>query len=82
MQRPLVSIVIPSFNHSPFVEAAARSVEAQSYRLLELVVVDDGSTDGSATLLRELLDDPQLDRVLLFEQLRLENRNESGRSTI
>ena len=54
---PLVSIVVPSFNHARFVERALRSVFEQGYRGIELVVIDDGSSDGSPTLIESILRD-------------------------
>jgi len=46
--RPLVSCVIPAFNAEAHLGEAIDSVLAQSHRVLEVVVVDDGSTDGTA----------------------------------
>jgi len=68
MSRPLVSIVIPSYNHARFLAQTIASVVAQTYRPLELVVVDDGSEDGSPALLEELLAGAALDRLELIEQ--------------
>lgn len=56
MTRPLVSVVIPTFNRAATVVRAIESVRQQTYRPLELIVVDDGSTDETAQVLRELGD--------------------------
>ncbi|WP_447980385.1 glycosyltransferase [Candidatus Nitrospira bockiana] len=52
----LVSIIIPCFNQARFVSEAIESVLAQSYPRYELVVVDDGSSDGSADIIRRYPD--------------------------
>ena len=48
---PLVSVVIASYRHAAYLEQALRSVYRQSYRNIEIIVVDDGSDDGSAELI-------------------------------
>lgn len=50
----LVSIIIPVFNRAAMLTEALASAEAQSYRPIEVVLVDDGSTDGTGRLCDEL----------------------------
>lgn len=59
----LVSVVMPSYNHSDYCVEAARSVLAQSHEMIELIVVDDGSKDNSVELLKGI-DDPRLRLVV------------------
>lgn len=48
-----VSVIIPSYNHSRFVLKAIKSVLVQSWSDVELIVIDDGSTDGSREVIEE-----------------------------
>lgn len=54
MHNPLVSVVIPSYNHSKYIEKAVLSVIHQTYKNIELIVIDDGSDDGSKKILSDL----------------------------
>lgn len=59
MNTPKVSVVIPAYNHERYVGAAVRSVLDQSFRDLELIVVDDGSTDNTGAVV-QAISDPRL----------------------
>jgi glycosyltransferase involved in cell wall biosynthesis len=52
MTRPLISVVIPAYNAAPFLAATLTSVFAQSHRPLEVILVDDGSTDDTLAIAR------------------------------
>lgn len=52
MKPPLISCIIPVYNGEQFLRDAIDSIMAQSYRSVEVIVVDDGSTDGTATVVR------------------------------
>lgn len=51
---PLVSVIMPCFNAAAYVEEAIGSVMAQTYPAVELIVVDDGSSDGSPAIVERL----------------------------
>lgn len=53
---PLVSIVIPCYNHENFVEDSIQSVIDQSYENIELIIIDDGSKDHSVKKIKNMLD--------------------------
>ncbi len=54
---PLVAVVVPLYNKAPFVAATLRALMRQTYQNLEVVVVDDGSTDGSPDIVRQTVGD-------------------------
>jgi len=57
---PLVSVVIPSYNAGPFIGRTIDSVMSQSYKNLEIVVVDDGSSDGTPDIVARFGDPVRL----------------------
>jgi glycosyltransferase involved in cell wall biosynthesis len=58
--QPLVSVVIPVYNHADYVAQAIRSVLGQTHQNLELVIIDDGSRDDSAIRAREAIQETAL----------------------
>ena len=52
-KNPLVSVVMTSFNHEKYIASALDSITSQSYENVQLIVVDDGSTDSSPDIIRE-----------------------------
>ena len=49
-QEPLISVIVPVYNVERYLDQCLESIVAQSYRHLEILVVDDGSTDGSGAM--------------------------------
>jgi glycosyltransferase involved in cell wall biosynthesis len=63
---PEVSIIVTSYNIEPYIEQCLASLAAQTLRDIEVIVVDDGSTDGSPALIKEFAaTDPRFVPVLL-----------------
>jgi glycosyltransferase involved in cell wall biosynthesis len=55
MQTPLVSVICLCYNHARFVEEAIQSVLHQTYRNIQIIVVDDASTDNSVAVIRDVI---------------------------
>ena len=51
---PAISVVLPVYNAEAYVREAVQSILAQSFTDFELIIINDGSTDGSGAILREL----------------------------
>lgn len=53
LQRPLVSIICTCYNHEKYIQEALDSVARQEYPFIELLIIDNGSTDNSASIIQE-----------------------------
>ena len=53
MTTPLVSIVIPAYNHASYLDQAIQSVLSQDWKNIELIVLNDGSTDNTCEVLQK-----------------------------
>jgi alpha-1,3-rhamnosyltransferase len=67
--QPLVTICIPNFNKSPFIERTLKSVFNQTYGSIELIVIDDCSTDNSVEIIKKILAESPLKSTLLLNEV-------------
>ena len=66
MSNPLVSIVIPVYNGQKYIEQCIRSILSQDYDRLQLVVVNDGSKDGTEDIVLKIMREEE--RIVLINQ--------------
>lgn len=71
MHNPMVSVVIPTYNRAHLIEEALDSVFAQTFKDYEVILVDDGSTDGTEALVKRRYDGK-------VKMIRQENQGISG----
>ena len=64
--QTLVSVIIPAYNAEQTIQRTLVSVTSQSYKNMEIIIVDDGSTDGTADILAKLASSER--RVTVFRQ--------------
>lgn len=57
---PLVSVVVPNFNHARFLPQRLESILAQTFSDFEVIILDDGSTDNSREVIARYLQDPRV----------------------
>ncbi len=65
---PLVTIVVPCYNHAKYIEETIKSIVNQTYKNIELIVIDDGSKDNSVQVIKSLV------KVYDFTFIARENR--------
>lgn len=65
MHKPLVSVVMPTYNRKTYLREAIKSILDQTFKDFELIIVDDGSSDGSLEIIQEF--QKQDPRIILIQ---------------
>jgi alpha-1,3-rhamnosyltransferase len=64
----LVSVIIPSYNHAQFITESIESILSQSYKNIQLIIIDDGSTDQSDKVISNILIKTKLENTHFIKQ--------------
>lgn len=67
MKHPLVSVIVPNFNHAPFLDERINSILNQRYDNYELIILDDMSTDNSTDVINKYKNHARVSNVIVNE---------------
>lgn len=68
MNRPLVSIIVPSYNHADYLEERITSILNQTYKNYEIILLDDKSTDNSLEIINKYKDNSKISNIIINEK--------------
>ena len=68
MINPLVSVIVPNYNHARYLEQRLDTVFNQTYQNFEVIILDDKSTDNSLEIINRYKDNPHLSQIVVNEQ--------------
>ena len=66
METALISVIVPVYNVAQYLEKSIASIQQQTYKNLEIILVDDGATDESGRLCEQIAE--QDERVLVYHK--------------
>jgi alpha-1,3-rhamnosyltransferase len=72
MKLPVITVIIPAYNHAHFIEETIRSVIAQTYSNIELIILNDGSKDNTTEVVESLAEECK-QRFLRYEYVDKDN---------
>ena len=68
MYTPLISVIIPNYNHAHFLDERIQSVLNQTYQNFEVIILDDKSTDNSVEVINKYKDNPHVSKVVVNDE--------------
>lgn len=68
MNNPLVSVIIPNYNHARFLDERIQSVLNQTYQNYELIILDDKSTDNSVEVIYKFKDNSHISQIIINDE--------------
>ncbi|TAE04306.1 MAG: glycosyltransferase family 2 protein, partial [Bacteroidetes bacterium] len=68
MKNPLISVIVPNYNHAPYLLERIESILSQSFQDFELILLDDFSTDQSKEVLKKYQNHEKVSHLLLNEK--------------
>lgn len=72
---PLISVIVPAYNRAPYIVDTLGSILSQNYPNIEIIVIDDGSSDGTYEILKQYDDEA---KIKLFTHMDRANRGQSA----
>ena len=67
-ETPLVSVIVPVYNSQDYIEECLYSIITQTYKNFEIIIVDDGSTDLTMTIINKIYQDEQDVKIVVVKQ--------------